>query len=109
MLPKDVLVTVQGEWNGWQTAFVPFCDLQDIHWFQPARAPRSLIHAYVPCTSLVEGDIPHDCNRSPAPHRLLVCVLRCHSTGPVYAELVRHADGETMPQAGERGLGQTLY
>jgi hypothetical protein len=94
MFPHDVLVVVQGEWNGWRKAFVPLSDLQDIHWLQPKGAPKPLIHAHVPCTSVMEGDIPHDCQRTPAPHRLLVCVLKCHSTVPVYAELARRAGHE---------------
>lgn len=95
MLPNDVLVSVQNEWNGWHKAFVRLCDLQDVCWFQPTGAPKPLIHGYVLCTSIMEGDIPHDCKRTAAPHRLLVCILRRHSTPLVYAEIVRRVGDQS--------------
>ena len=94
MFPDDVLIFVQHEWNGWHKAFVRLCDLQNIHWFQPRGAPKPLIHAYVLCTSVIEGDIPHGCERTAAPHRLRVCILKRHSTASVYAEIVRRADDQ---------------
>ena len=94
MLPDHVLIIVQPEWNGWHKAFVRLCDLQSIHWFQPRGAPKPLIHAYVLCTSVMEGDIPHECKRTAAPHQLLVCILKRHSTARVYAEIVRRADDQ---------------
>jgi hypothetical protein len=96
MLADEALVTVQREWSGWRTAFVRVRDLQDIHWFQPIGAPRSLIHAYVRCADVVEGDLPHDCASTPPPHRLLVCVLKSHTTGVVYAEIAQCADKAWM-------------
>ena len=88
----ELLIRVHREWHGWQSAEVRFGDLRDIHWSQPAGAPQSLIHAYVPCTAMVSGDIPHDCDGTPAPHQLLVCVLKRHAIPSAYTSLVRHAD-----------------
>jgi hypothetical protein len=93
-MPRDpALIRVQREWDGWRTAEVRLNDLQDVHWFQPAGAPRPLVHAYVSCDSVMSGDLPHDCHCTPAPHRLLVCVLKRHTTGRAYSEMVRRADG----------------
>jgi hypothetical protein len=51
-----------------------------------------MVHAYVLCTDIVNGRIPHDCDDRSAPHRLLVCVLKKHTTPSSYAELARRAD-----------------
>ena len=67
-------------------------DLQDVHWFQPSGAPRRLVHGYVSCASIMAGALPHDCDRTVAPHRLLVCVIKSHTSEPVYAELERRAN-----------------
>ena len=78
----DMLVCVQREWDGWQTAEIRLADLQNIHWFQPQRAPRPLVHGYVSCSSIAAGDIPHNCDPSQGPHTVLVCVLKKHSVPP---------------------------
>lgn len=96
--PDEMLINVQREWNGWQTAMVRLGDLQHIHWFQPSGAPRRLVHAYVSCADIVDGHIPHDCERTPAPHQLLVCILKCHSIATAYAEVSRRADDQTLSQ-----------
>jgi hypothetical protein len=90
--PDDLLIRVQSEWNGWRHAEVHLRDLQDVHWFQPGPAPRPLVHAYIACTNVVAGEIPHDCDRTAAPHRLLVCVLKKHTLPSAFEELVRCAD-----------------
>jgi hypothetical protein len=87
-----LLIRVHREWHGWRSAEVRFGDLRDVHWFQQPGAPHSLIHAYVSCTALVTGDIPHDCDAKSAPHRLLVCVLKRHALPSAYTALVRCAD-----------------
>jgi len=97
MSSDEMLVTVQREWNGWRTAFVRVGDLQEIHWFQPTGAPRSLIHAYVNCADLIDGEIPHDCESTPRPHRLLVCVLKSHTTVSAYTEIARSANQAIVP------------
>jgi hypothetical protein len=85
------VIRVHSEWDGWHNAEVALRDLQDVHWLQPARAPRPLLHGYISCARLAAGDLPHDCRQSGGPHRLLVCVLKKHSTPSVYAEIARRA------------------
>jgi hypothetical protein len=85
------LVVVQGEWDGWRRAEICLSDLTDIHWRQPNRAPRPVIHARVLCSKLVAGEIPHGCDSTPPPHELLVCVMRRHTAAWVHRELVRRA------------------
>lgn len=84
-------VAVQRNWNGWRTATVPVGALEDIHWHQPHGAPRALIHAYVSCSNVRSGDLEHECDRTSAPHRILVCVLKCHTPAKVFAELADRA------------------
>jgi hypothetical protein len=91
------LISVQSEWNGWRSAEVRLADLSEVHWFQPAGASRALVHGYVSCSKIVTGGIPHDCHRTPAPHRLRVCVLKRHTIPSVYAEVARRADDHRMP------------
>jgi hypothetical protein len=82
---------VQCEWDGWRTAEVRLADLQNIHWLQPERAPRPLVHGYVSCRC-VAGGLSHECDRTKGPHTLLVCVLKKHVVPSVYAEIARRAD-----------------
>jgi len=97
MQPTDeMLVCVQREWNGWQTAEVLLRDLQNVHWFQPDRAPRPLVHGYVSCTCITAGQLPHNCDGTAAPHTLLVCVLKCHSAPSVYEEIARRASASVL-------------
>ena len=88
----DMMIRVQSTWSGWRNAEVRLGDLRDVHWFQPTRAPRALVHGYIFCSNIVSGEIPHECDRASAPHRLLICILKSHTIAPVYAELVRRAD-----------------
>ena len=88
----DMLIRVQSEWNGWRNAEVRLGGLRDVHWFQPTRAPHALVHGYILCSNIVIGDLPHDCDRRSAPHRLLVCILKSHTIATVYADLARRAD-----------------
>jgi hypothetical protein len=102
------LIRIQTEWNGWRSAQVRLNDLHDVHWFQPDRAPRPLVHGYVSCASIVDGDIPHDCRPTGGPHRLLVCVLKRHATPGAYAELARRADAHRMSTGGEAAAEAAL-
>jgi hypothetical protein len=87
-----VLIRVHEQWDGWHNAEVPLGRLRNLHWLQPPRAPRPLLHGYVSCASIAAGEIPHNCRQSDGPHRLLVCVLKKHSTPLLYAEMVKRAD-----------------
>jgi hypothetical protein len=89
------LIRVQRDWDGWRTAEVRLGDLQNVHWFQPGRAPRLLVHGYISCADIVTGDLPHDCSLTEAPHRLFVCVLKSHTVPLAYGELARRADEQS--------------
>ena len=92
----EMLVCVQREWDGWRTTYVRLGDLQNIHWFQPQRAPRPLVHGYISCASMTGGAIPHTCEPTEGSHTLLVCILKKHSTPSVYAEVARRADAQRI-------------
>lgn len=107
MTSHEGLVAVQAAWNGWQSAEVRLSDLHDLHWFVPPGAHSSLLHAWIGCTSVVMGCIPHACDLSTAPHRLRVCLLKSHTAPGVYAQLARrvvdgvsHQDGEAAASSG---------
>ena len=83
----DAMVAVQTAWNGWRTAMVHVTDLEAIHWAQPSGAPRPLLHAIVSCDRVVSGAVEHRCQQTPPPHRLLVCLLKCHLPPAVFERL----------------------
>jgi hypothetical protein len=86
------LVVVQRAWSEWRTALVRVTDLEDVHWFRPAGAIRPLIHAYVSCDRIVSGRLSHDCTKSACPHRVLVCLLKSHTSGSVFDVLAHRAN-----------------
>ena len=88
----EIVVRIHPEWDGWRSAEVRLADLENIHWLQPAGAPRALLHGFVRCTDIVTGGIPHDCEPGSRPHRLLVCVLKRHAIPTTYEWLVRCAN-----------------
>jgi hypothetical protein len=88
----ELLVRVHREWDSWRSAEVRLCDLRGVHWLQPGHAPHPIVHGFVSCTSIVGGELPHDCEHSSAPHTVRVCVLKRHAIPAVYAELVRQAE-----------------
>jgi len=104
---SGMMVPVRCAWNAWQTVEVRLDDLQNVHWYQPQGAPRPMLHAYVDCTK-TGGRIAHDCRTTPAPHRLLVCVLKRQATPPAYSALVgraAHASASSLtPQAAASSL-----
>ena len=98
----STLVVVQRDWSGWRKAMTPMAALENVHWHQPAGAPRPIIHAYVSCRDLTSGDIAHDC-ADQAAHRLLVCVLRQHTAPSVFGALVERANaGRSRAPSGSR-------
>lgn len=99
----DILIRVHCEWNGWRSAEVRLADLSEVYWFQPAGAPQAIVHGYISCSSVVTGDIPHDCDRRSAPHRQLVCILKRHAIPTVYTELARRADEQRRLPSDTRG------
>lgn len=97
MATDATLIRVHAQWDDWRNADVRVSDLRDVHWLQPARAPHALVHGYISCSSIVAGEIPHECDRRSAPHQLLVCVLKRHTIPHIYAELARRAHERQPP------------
>jgi hypothetical protein len=90
----DVVISITTAWNDGRSALVPSADLRAPHWCRPAGAPKPLLHAYVSCDHLVDGALSHACDPSSAPHRVLVCVLKCHNTAAAYAAMASRAAAE---------------
>jgi hypothetical protein len=99
---SDEFVNVHSAWDGWRAANVRVADLRGVHWHRPSFAPTSILHGYVDCTDVVSGALPHDCDPASRPHRLLVCILRRHTSVPVYLEVAGRA-GLDGTEAGEEG------
>jgi len=94
----DMLIRVHAEWDGWRNAEVRLGDLHEVFWLQPNGAPQAIVHGYISCSKIVTGDVPHDCDRRSAVHRLLICILKRHAMPIVYADLARRADAQrTLP------------
>jgi hypothetical protein len=87
----DFEVAVTADWNDWHSATARLADLRDVHWHQPKGAPHPMIHAYLMCGNIANGNLPHRCDASAVPHRVRVCILKCHNIPAVYAELVQRA------------------
>ena len=99
---SNIVVTIRSAWNGWHRADAPLDSLEDIHWLQPAGAPARLVHAYVTCTHILSGDIPHACKGTDGQDRLLICVLKRDAPSVIYELLASRASG--MPPAGRMPL-----
>jgi len=93
MAGHEGLVSVLAAWNGWRGAEVRLAGLHHLHWFQPAGAPSSLLHAYIDCTDIVIGCVPHECDPASAPHRLRVCMLKSRTVARIYGQLAARAAG----------------
>lgn len=79
-------------WNDWHWANAPLNVLRDIHWHRPTGAPRPIVHAYISCDDIADGELSHQCCAASAPHRLLVCVLRRRNLPTAYAQIAQQAD-----------------
>jgi hypothetical protein len=95
----EILIRIHRQWDGWHSGEVRLADVDDVHWFQPTEAPHALLHAFVRCTDIVSGAIPHDCDAESRPHRLLVCILKRHTISTAYADLARRADERLVDRA----------
>jgi hypothetical protein len=93
---QEALVPVQQAWNGWRIAHARLRDLEDIHWFQPPGAPRLLLHAYLSAASIVAGSLVDAGEAAQLPERLLVCVIKCHTTPATYSTLATRADSSPL-------------
>jgi len=85
------LIRVSTAWNDWRTVELPFEDLDDFRWLQPPGTARTMMHAYVRCSEVVRGLLPHHCPADSPVHRLLVCILRHDVDKDTYAEVARRA------------------
>ena len=86
------LVTVQLGWADWRLAQVPMEALRDVRWFQPAGAPRELLHANVPMSALIAAELIAANQREQLPEQLPVCILKRHTVPPIYGALASLAD-----------------
>jgi len=112
MAGHEGLVSVLVAWNGWRGAEVRLAALHDLHWYQPAGAPSSLLHAYIDCSDIVVGCIAHECDPASAPHRLRVCMLKSRTVARIYGQLAARAAERapadtTLPRRAE--LQQSLF
>jgi hypothetical protein len=79
--PDEIIVTVRRQWNDWREARYRLRDIEGLHWTDVsggvnARAPRALIHGYVWCNGMIDGELAHSCQHGEGPHRVLVCVVK---------------------------------
>lgn len=53
---------------------MPFSALRDVHHRIHEGENRAHLYARIHCSDVVNGEIPHDCDASTAPHALFVCI-----------------------------------
>jgi hypothetical protein len=100
MTTDETLVRVRAAWNSWHTAEVRVGDLSDVHWTQPAGAPRPIIHASISCTGTLADELPHRCSELDDGHRISVCLLKHDCVTPVYLDLALRAEAPPLRQTG---------
>jgi hypothetical protein len=96
---RDVLIRVHGSWSGWRSVEIRLEDVEDVHWCQPPGAPHPLVHGFVWCTHLKNGNLRHECDRESGPHRVRVCILKHHTLATIYADLARRAGKRSVSSA----------
>lgn len=85
-------VWVRRSWNGSDGARLAIRELKQLHWSDVsgghgARSPRRMLHGYVWCDQVLEGELGHSCLHGPPPHRVKVCIVAKDNPKPLVAEL----------------------
>ena len=84
-LEPEIFVWVRRRWNDRKIGKVRLRDLNDFHWSQYGSglrfrfggiAPQPFLHAFMLCTSVIEGRVGHTCRHGPPPHKIQVCITR---------------------------------
>lgn len=97
----EPMVWVRRQWNGWDGARCRLAELEHPHWSQSSggavygfarRSPRPMVHGYVWCDAMLEGELAHSCEHGPAPHKVKVCVVAKDNDPKVMEQLKEWAD-----------------
>ncbi len=56
-----------------------------------AKAPQYLLHGYVDCNGMLEGEVAHAGVHGPCPHSIKVCILKVDNDPGVYLLLAERA------------------
>ena len=88
------MVKVRRRWSDHESLELPAEVLWDLHYRDEAggvcRAlPRAFLWAHVWCDQIVQGAFGHVCRDDPAPHDLVVCILRHDNTSATYESLLQ--------------------
>jgi hypothetical protein len=75
------VIKVRRQWNEWRIATYPRDGVWGFHWSVisggiQARLPQPLLHAYVLCDGMLEGELAHSCLHGDPPHEIKVVVLK---------------------------------
>jgi hypothetical protein len=94
--PTKPTVTARRRWNAPQATQVALDALWDIHYRNEAGGvcsamPRAFLCAHVWCDHVSAGAFGHVCRDGPAPHDLLVFILRSDNALYLYEELLQKA------------------
>ena len=70
-----------------------------IHWDRisggvQTSAPQDLLHGYVSCDGMLQGELAHSGTHGPHPHRIKVCILKVDNSPAVF----RHFEQQTGPK-----------
>jgi len=78
-------------------ASYPLDSIRRPHWSDVsggvyARAPQPLLHAYVMCDEMLEGEIDHSGEHGPCPHEIKVCIVKKDNDPEIYDEVKSAAE-----------------
>ena len=89
----EPVVWVRRQWNDvLREASYKRSHIQGVHWDTVsggvnAPAPQPLLHGYVPCDMMIEGELAHSCRHGRGPHSVKVCIVKKGNDPNVFAEL----------------------
>jgi hypothetical protein len=79
--PADEIVQVRRQPTDWGVAQYRRSDDSGLHWTDisggvGATLTHPFVHGYVLCDAMISGGVAHSCRHGPAPHSILVCLLK---------------------------------
>src|SRR6266542_6853238 len=89
-------VRVRRQWNDPRVATYRLQDIEGIHWDMTsggvqAPAPQPVLHGYVSCQRMLEGEVVHSGTHGDCPHKIKVCVVKIDNDPSVLATLCAKA------------------
>lgn len=108
-MADEMSLKVRTEWNDTvRSVSIPFKSLKNPHWEWSSVGGQFFMYGLVDCDQLTDGDLGHDCAKSPGrqPHELRVCITR-KGNWRSFDRLMRLV-GDQPPSPGPEGRLEAL-